>query len=333
MNRAAPLSALCVALACTHSSDAPNLGRVRTTPTVRMTRTSPGVSLEVLDWGGSGPTLVFLTGLGNTAHVFDEFAPRFTDRYHVVGITRRGFGASSGSPPPNNLDTLVADISAVLDTLGLESVIIVGHSIAGEEMSRFAEVDGKRCAGLVYLDAAYDRTDKATIGQTLPSPPDPRMYAADSASPAAFRAFAARVMGVQEPESEIRAGSRFDANGRYMGEVASNAAKARVFAAVRQPRYDRIQCRSLAIYATPDSIADVYPYYAHFDATARAQADTVLRFVVSLIAISRARLERFPQNEVVEIHGGNHNIFLQRPDEVERAMRAFLSDKRPDTAP
>jgi non-heme chloroperoxidase len=34
----------------------------------------PGVQLEVLDWGGIGETLVLLTGLGDNAHVFDEFA-------------------------------------------------------------------------------------------------------------------------------------------------------------------------------------------------------------------------------------------------------------------
>lgn len=39
--------------------------------------------------------VVFLAGLGFTAHVFDDFAPRLTDRHHVVAITRRGFGASS----------------------------------------------------------------------------------------------------------------------------------------------------------------------------------------------------------------------------------------------
>ena len=53
------------------------------------------VQLEVLDWGGSGQPLVFLAGLGNTAHVFDKFAPKLIDQYHVYGITRRGFGASS----------------------------------------------------------------------------------------------------------------------------------------------------------------------------------------------------------------------------------------------
>jgi hypothetical protein len=43
------------------------------------------VELEVLDWGGSGRALVFLAGLGNTAHVFDEFAPKLTPDYHVYG--------------------------------------------------------------------------------------------------------------------------------------------------------------------------------------------------------------------------------------------------------
>src|SRR5262245_37748813 len=50
-----------------------------------------GVSLEVLDWGGSGSPMVFLAGGGNsTPHDFDDFAPRFTNRHRVVGITRRG---------------------------------------------------------------------------------------------------------------------------------------------------------------------------------------------------------------------------------------------------
>src|SRR5271156_4468000 len=51
------------------------------------------VSLEVLDWGGSGTPLILLAGGGNTAHVFDDFAPKLRAHNHVYGITRRGFGA------------------------------------------------------------------------------------------------------------------------------------------------------------------------------------------------------------------------------------------------
>ena len=60
--------------------------------TVQFVTVDENVRLEVLDWGGSGRPLVLLSGSGNTAHVFDEFALNLTPQYHVYGITRRGFG-------------------------------------------------------------------------------------------------------------------------------------------------------------------------------------------------------------------------------------------------
>src|SRR5437773_4729256 len=96
------------------------------------------VRLHTLDFGGSGPPLVFLAGLGNTAHAWDTFAPRFIDRFHVVAITRRGFGASSHPDDGYDLGTLVNDIRVVLDSLHLQRVSLVGHSIAAEELTRFA---------------------------------------------------------------------------------------------------------------------------------------------------------------------------------------------------
>src|SRR6266478_9420649 len=62
---------------------------------VRLVTVEDGVQLEVLDWGGSGRLVVLLAGSGNTAHVFDEFAPKLASSYHVYGITRRGYGIST----------------------------------------------------------------------------------------------------------------------------------------------------------------------------------------------------------------------------------------------
>jgi pimeloyl-ACP methyl ester carboxylesterase len=326
MNRALRLLPACFALACARHSEA-SLRGSQLAPTVRMTRIAPGVSVEVLDWGGRGAPLVFLAGLGNTAHVFDDFAPQFTDSFHVVGITRRGFGASSGSRPPSDLDTLVADITAVLDTFSLGHVILVGHSIAGEEMTRFAEIHGTRCAGLVYLDAAYDRSGIDTVSKVQPAAPGPQIHAADTVSLPSVRALYARVMGVHVPESEIRATARFDAAGRYQGEVTADSLKARVVSGSRVARYDQVHCRGLAIYAVPDSVADVIPYDVELDTAGRVQGEALLRFVQAVVAESRARFARFPQNTVVDVHGGNHFIFLQRPEEVARAMRVFLSGR------
>lgn len=50
--------------------------------------------LEVLGWGGKGKSILFLAGLGITPHIFEDFAPKFINNFHVYGITRRGFGNS-----------------------------------------------------------------------------------------------------------------------------------------------------------------------------------------------------------------------------------------------
>src|SRR5262249_6898704 len=105
---------------------------------VRFVTVEKNVVLEVLDWGGTGRPLVLLTGLGNTAHVFDKFAPKLMARYHVYGITRRGFGDSSNPPPtPDNYnaDRLGDDVLAVLAALELDHPVLAGHSVAGEELS------------------------------------------------------------------------------------------------------------------------------------------------------------------------------------------------------
>src|SRR5689334_1581107 len=75
-----------------------------------------GVRIEVVDWGGTGKPLVLLTGSGNTAHVFDDFAGKLTRFAHVYGITRRGFGASSHPESGYTDQRLADDVLRVLDS-------------------------------------------------------------------------------------------------------------------------------------------------------------------------------------------------------------------------
>jgi pimeloyl-ACP methyl ester carboxylesterase len=123
--------------------------------TVQLVTVDNNVQLEVLDWGGSGRPIALLAGAGNTAHVFDEFAPKLTLSHHVYGITRRGFGASTSPATGYSADRLGDDVLAVLDSLNLDRPVLVGHSIAGEELSSIGTRHSERVAGLVYLDAAY----------------------------------------------------------------------------------------------------------------------------------------------------------------------------------
>ena len=123
--------------------------------TIQFVTVDDNVKLEVLDWGGSGRPLVLLAGLGSTAHTFDDFAPKLTPEYHVYGITRRGFGASSAPASGYSADRLGDDVLAVLDALKLDRSVLVGHSIAGEELSSMGSRHPERVAGLIYLEAAY----------------------------------------------------------------------------------------------------------------------------------------------------------------------------------
>jgi non-heme chloroperoxidase len=129
--------------------------------TVQFVTVDKDVKLEVLDWGGSGRVLVLLAGLGNTAHDFDDFAPKLTSEYHVYGITRRGYGASSAPSPEKienySADRLGDDVLAVFEALKLNRPVLVGHSIAGEELSSIGSRHPERVAGLIYLDAAYSQ--------------------------------------------------------------------------------------------------------------------------------------------------------------------------------
>jgi non-heme chloroperoxidase len=126
---------------------------------VQFVTVDQGVQLEVLDWGGSGRPLIFLAGAGDTAHRFDGFAPQFTAQHHVYGITRRGFGASSKPAPANgnySADHLGDDVLAVMKTLHIDRPVLIGHSIAGEELSSVGSRFPEKVSGLIYLDAATD---------------------------------------------------------------------------------------------------------------------------------------------------------------------------------
>jgi pimeloyl-ACP methyl ester carboxylesterase len=115
-----------------------------------------GVTLHYLDWGGKGEPLVFLTGYGAPAHVFDALAPRFTDAFRVVALTRRGRAPSQAPASGYDFDTLTADVKGVLDALKFRRVHIVAHSFGGSEATRLATFYPDRIASVVYLDAALD---------------------------------------------------------------------------------------------------------------------------------------------------------------------------------
>jgi len=114
-----------------------------------------GVALQVLDWGGAdkSETMVLLTGYGDNAHVYDQFAFQFTDYFHVIGITRRGFLPSSQPEEGYKVRSRARDDIEVLKYLGISKAVFVGHSLAGSELSEIGLQYKSYVTKLVYLDS------------------------------------------------------------------------------------------------------------------------------------------------------------------------------------
>jgi len=108
----------------------------QTAAKARYVEVEPEVRLEVLDWGGHGRSVVLLAGGGDTAHVYDKFAPKLTGEYRVFGITRRGFGASSKPLTGYSSTSLANDLPRVVDALKIKKPIFIDIGSPGTKCRR-----------------------------------------------------------------------------------------------------------------------------------------------------------------------------------------------------
>ncbi len=121
--------------------------------------TADGVRLVGDDQGpADGPATVLLHGLSSNLRWWDPVAARLGLRSRVVRYDQRGHGRSTDAPTGGyTLDRLAGDTIDVLDHLGLDRVVLVGHS-AGADLARVvAAAYPDRVAALALVEGgAYD---------------------------------------------------------------------------------------------------------------------------------------------------------------------------------
>lgn len=281
--------------------------------------------LEVLDWGGAGKPVLFLSGLGNTAHIFDDFAPKFTDHFHVYGLTRRGFGSSAQIETGYNTKTLAEDILPVLDGLRITKVILIGHSIGGQELSKFASSHPDRVEKIIYLDGAYDfnfrdSSEIATYRKLLPPPTTEDLSSADK-----LNQLIQKEIEGPAPMDDLKETTIFSKDGRYLKDVTPDAIIKAIFQNVEHPDYVHIKCPALAIYAIHKSVDKLCPSYRSFDSANRKIVNNFLTWYSSFIDTELNRFKKeVPNGTVKTIIDANHYIFISNPAETEKMIRDFI---------
>ena len=302
-------------------------------PIASLVDVEPGVQVEVYDWGGSGPALVLLAGLGGKGSDFASFASALHARFHIYAITRRGYGRSSAPEPTGenySADRLGDDVLAVLNRLHLTKPIIAGHSLAGEELSSIGSRHPERVAGLIYLDAGYRyalsgpglndlQLDIITMRRYL-------AHALDDLDPTQGRkSVDAFLSELPNFVKELQAYSHAlgEAAPRSPADIAE-AEKARLTTEGRaeraildsEQRYSSVKCPILVIFAYPH---DLPAAVTGTDRESREKAD--MAFVDQRILLFKAQ----PDARIVLLPHATHGVQDSRRDEVVREIDTFAA--------
>jgi pimeloyl-ACP methyl ester carboxylesterase len=302
-----------------------------------------GVRLEVLDWGGPGQAVVLLPGSGNTAHIYDDFAPKLTDCCHVYGVTRRGYGRSSQPASGYDDQRLADDVLRVLDVLHIPSPVLVGHSMAGGELTTLGNQHSDRLRGLVYLSALGDPRDWPAsdpaymeIVKRLPPPPPSPPCLEDRGSFEAFRRWQECRLKFAEPEAEFRNAWSTNPDGSVGPYRTPQSVADAIGAGQKKRDYSSIRVPVLALSESPPptSLDQLRPE----DPKPRNEEERAAQLAFG--AATRAYVDRWvanlrrgvPDARNVELPGAGHYVFLTREGDVLREIHAFVLQVQPGTA-
>lgn len=118
-------------------------------------KTKDGTEIYYKDWG-EGPAITFSHGWPLSSDAWDgQMLFLAQHGFRAVAHDRRGFGRSSQPNSGNDMDGYADDLAAVIETLDLKDLTLVGHSTGGAEVARYIGRHGTaRVAKAVLISAA-----------------------------------------------------------------------------------------------------------------------------------------------------------------------------------
>jgi 3-oxoadipate enol-lactonase len=257
-------------------------------PTARL----PGLDLHYEE-RGDGPALLLIAGIPAIADDWGPLRDRLSAGRRVIAFDNRGSGRSTVTPGPYTTAQLAADAVALLDHLGVARADVFGMSLGG------------MIAQEVAL-ARPDRVRSLVLGCTHAGP----RHAAPQ-PPEAARAFAMRT---DDWPLRMRTLAPF----AFSERVDPQLLRAFIEKKSRDVQADegyRAQIAAVLSHDTAGRLAGV---------SARTLVLTGDDDRIIPAASSRLLQERIPAATLHVIDGAGHLFFLERPDETERALRAFL---------
>lgn len=161
---------LALALACAPAPEesAPEPEPVTVVPTrltVGEAASADGTSIAYAAKGGGSPTLVFIHGWSCDRTYWSEQLDAFAQDHRVVTVDLAGHGDSGQGRAEWTLEAFGQDVKAVVEDLGLDEVVFIGHSMGGPVALEAAALLPDRARGVVLVDSIQDPDlDLSTVG-------------------------------------------------------------------------------------------------------------------------------------------------------------------------
>jgi pimeloyl-ACP methyl ester carboxylesterase len=104
--------------------------------------------------GSGSPTLVFLHGLGSNLKAWQYNLPALAQNYRCIAIDLPGFGKSAKGKYPCTMTFFAETVIHLLEVLGIERYVVIGHSMGGQIAMHIARREPQRCEGMALLAPA-----------------------------------------------------------------------------------------------------------------------------------------------------------------------------------
>jgi pimeloyl-ACP methyl ester carboxylesterase len=246
-----------------------------------------GVDLRYVDTGAGDPPIVFVHGWTcNRANWRHQIA-EFSKDHRVIALDQRGHGESEKPDQDYTIEGFADDLAALIKDLGLERPVIVGHSMGGVIAFHLSRRDPSLARGLVLVDSNVAPLPEESKGIVGPM-----------------------VAGLQSDDylNVARGFMEF----AFFNEQTDPALKEELIAEMLQTPQRVI---STALVSLVEEMSrDGCP----------VPVPTLMIRASTLVNSPDDLLDRFPGLEVREIAGA-HFLQLERPDEVNNAIREFLA--------
>jgi len=275
-----------------------------------------GLRIHYLDWGGKGPVLIFLPGTGASAHVFDDFAPRFTKRFRVLAITPPGYGESDTPDSSLTVDDVAAAVRAVLDSLHIERAHFAAHSISGAAITRLASRHPKRVGKLIYLDSTFDYTPDQVVIPRL-EPPTGGFHSVSDRREWMKKAFGFWSDAIEaEMWAALVSPEETQRRKKVQASLLEDARE-------HPKEYSEVRSPALSIWALK-SFEMQCPWVDRADTAVVARMKATFEARRQWEAKSIERFRREMKHRRVVAFPATHGVFLTGPDRTEREMITFL---------